>query len=512
MSDLLALSEEQRLRLLISAVTDYAIYMLDSQGRVATWNPGAERFKGYTADEIIGQHFSRFYTDEDRDGGEPERALQTALNEGKYEREAWRVRKDGSLMWAHVLIDPVYDDNGVHVGFAKVTRDVTERKRSQDELEHTREALAQAQKMQALGELTGGIAHDFNNLMTVIAGASDFLLKNRDLPEEKKLKYLQAIVDTTDRARALTDHLLAFGRRQSLNPVVIDLAVRLDAFADLVGRMLGSLFTVTLDVQSKSPLDEVDAAQLETALLNDVVNARDAMPGGGELALLVFDCTLDSKDAVCISVRDSGSGIPEELLSRVFDPFFTTKEVGKGTGLGLSQIHGFAAQAGGAAEIESVPGAGTTLKILLPRTAKTLMAMTPDERPQSFPRGLKVLLVEDNAQVREFAAAMLADMDCDVETAANGSEGLEKALSGTWDLVFSDVVMPGMTGVQMAVAIREQRLELPILLATGFSDELLGENAGRFAVVRKPYDVPALAKGIAASIGEGAMRRAQAKI
>ena len=506
MSDLLALSEEQRLRLLVSSVTDYAIYMLDSQGRVATWNPGAERFKGYSAEEIIGQHFSRFYTDDDRAGGEPERALQTALNEGKYEREAWRVRKDGSLMWAHVVIDPIYDDDGAHVGFAKITRDVTEKKRSQDELEQTREALAQAQKMQALGELTGGIAHDFNNLMTVIAGASDFLLKNRGLPEEKKKQYLQAIVDTTARAKSLTDHLLAFGRRQSLNPVVIDLAVRLDAFADMVSRMLGSVFTVKLDIQATAPLVEVDAAQLETALLNAVVNARDAMPGGGALTLALFDCMIGAEDAVCITVQDKGSGIPEEVLGRVFDPFFTTKAIGKGTGLGLSQIHGFAAQAGGAAEIESVQGVGTTLKIMLPRTTKDVADAAIAEQPSDLPQGLKVLLVEDNEQVRQFAAQLLADLQCKVETAESGTEGLAKAMAGDWDLVFSDVVMPGLTGVQMAMEIEEQRPGLPVLLATGFSDELLGENSRRFAVVRKPYDVTALANAI--SVVLEASRRA----
>jgi CheY-like chemotaxis protein len=285
-----------------------------------------------------------------------------------------------------------------------------------------------------------------------------------------------------------------------LNPVVIDLAVRLDAFADMVGRMLGSLFTVKLDVQAKSPLVEVDAAQLETALLNAVVNARDAMPGGGELVLTVFDCTFDGKAAVCITVQDSGCGIPEELLRRVFDPFFTTKEIGKGTGLGLSQIHGFAAQAGGAAEIESGQSGGTTLKILLPRTNKALAAPAADERATKLPPGLKVLLVEDNAQVRQFAAELLADLSCEVETAENGSEGLEKALAGEWDLVFSDVVMPGLSGVQLAQAIGEQQPGLPVLLATGFSDELLGENSRRFQVVRKPYDVAMLADAIAKAL------------
>ena len=254
MSDLLSLSEEERFRLLVTSVTDYAIYMLDREGRVATWNPGAERFKGYTADEIIGQHFSRFFTPEDLAAGLPARALQAAAEEGRFEAEGWRLRKDGTRFWVNAVIDSIRSPDGSLLGFAKITRDLTERKQAADELEQTREALAQAQKLQALGELTGGIAHDFNNLMTVIAGASDFLLKHRDLPEEKKISYLKAIVETTDRATALTDHLLAFGRRQSIKPVVIDLAVRLDAFAEMIGRMLGSRFKVTLDIRSRSPL------------------------------------------------------------------------------------------------------------------------------------------------------------------------------------------------------------------------------------------------------------------
>jgi len=488
---------EQRFRMLVQGVRDYAIYMLDKDGRITNWNAGAEAIKGYKAEEIIGEHFSRFYTEEERSSGEPERALQTALEQGKYERDAWRVRKDGTLFWASVLIDPIYDENKEHVGFAKVTRDITQKKCDQEELEHTREALAQAQKLQALGELTGGIAHDFNNLMTVIAGASDFLLKRRDLPEEKKIQYLKAIVDTTERATALTNHLLAFGRRQSIMPVVIDLAVRLDAFAEMVGRMLGSMIKVTLDLQSKSPLVEVDAAQLETALLNAVVNARDAMEGGGELVLSTSDTRFEGKDAICITVRDNGGGIPADALKRVFEPFFTTKEIGKGTGLGLSQIHGFAAQAGGTAQIKSDVGKGTALKIILPRTDKAVQVTPPNQRPSALPKGLKVLLVEDNVQVREFARELLRDLDCNVVDVEDGTEALNKALNGDFDLVFSDVVMPGLSGLQLAQRIEEELPGLPVLLATGYSNELCGENSDRFAVVAKPYDVTTLAGAIA---------------
>ena len=256
------------------------------------------------------------------------------------------------------MIDPIFDDSGQHIGFAKVTRDITDKKFAEAELESTREALAQSQKLQALGELTGGVAHDFNNLMTVIAGASDFLLKHPDLPVEKRRRYLEAIADTAERATNLTNHLLAFGRRQSLKPVVLDLSVRLDAFAEMIGRMLGSPITVKLDLQAKPAMVEVDVTQLETALLNAVLNARDAMPDGGELTLGTSNCDIDGQPAICINISDTGTGIPEAVLQRAFEPFFTTKEIGKGTGLGLSQIHGFAAQAGGRAEIEFGEGQG----------------------------------------------------------------------------------------------------------------------------------------------------------
>ena len=508
MSDLLDLSEEQRFRLLISSVTDYAIYMLDTEGRVATWNPGAERFKGYTADEIIGEHFSRFFTPEDVKAGLPQRALDSAARDDRFEAEGWRLRKDGTRFWVNAVIDAIRAPDGQLLGFAKITRDLTERKLAAEELERTREVLAQSQKLQALGELTGGIAHDFNNLMTVIAGASDFLLKNRDLPEEKKVSYLKAIVETTERATALTDHLLAFGRRQSIRPVVIDLAVRLDAFAELIGRMLGSRVKVSLDIQAHVPLVEVDGTQLETALLNAVVNARDAMEGGGELTLTASDCEFEGKDAVCIAIRDTGGGIPEDVLKRVFEPFFTTKEVGKGTGLGLSQIHGFAAQAGGGAEIESVLGVGTTVKIILPRSDKPVEAAKPARQAGTLPTGLKVLLVEDNEQVREFAAELLRDLHCEVVAVEDGTKALDQARSGDFDLVFSDVVMPGLSGVQLAERLEGEQPGLPVLLATGYSKELHGERARRYAVVAKPYDATSLAAAVAAAMTERRERTA----
>ena len=289
----------------------------------------------------------------------------------------WRLRKDGSPFWASVVLDPIFDESGKHVGFAKITRDITERKKAQEQLEEAQASLVQSQKLQALGELTGGIAHDFNNLMTVIAGSADFLLRKPDLPGEKRRQYLEAIGETADRATTLTNHLLAFGRRQPIKPEVLDLNVRLDAVADMLSRTLGSVIRIELDLQCVACRVEVDVAQLETAILNAAVNARDAMPEGGTLTLSTRALRENGADFIALAIRDTGTGMPKEVINRAFEPFFTTKEVGKGTGLGLSQIHGFAAQAGGRAEISSEEGCGTTIALVLPRTEKDIASAVP---------------------------------------------------------------------------------------------------------------------------------------
>jgi PAS domain S-box-containing protein len=488
---------EQRFRMLVQGVRDYAIYMLDTEGRITNWNSGAEAIKGYTADEIVGEHFSRFYTEEDRARGEPQFALETALREGKYEREGWRVRKDGTPFWASVLLDPIFDETGTHVGFAKITRDITERKKSEEELEEARIALVQSQKLQALGELTGGIAHDFNNLMTVVAGSADFLLRKPDLSDEKRRQYLEAIADTADRATTLTNHLLAFGRRQPIKPEVLDLNVRLDALAEVLSRTLGQNIEIELDLNADAGRVEVDAAQLETAILNAAVNARDAMPDGGTLTLLTSPLAENGKSFVALSISDTGSGMPRSIVDRAFEPFFTTKQVGKGTGLGLSQIHGFAAQAGGRAEICSTEGVGTTIRLLLPRTDKAIETVEAGQRISSLPEGLCVLLVEDNPQVREFAEGLLTDLGCEVISAENAEQALEHLDADGIDLVLTDVVMPGMSGLELAQRIQSTRPDVPVLLATGYSDEIV-QRGSEFAVLAKPFGAADLSKAMAA--------------
>jgi PAS domain S-box-containing protein len=491
---------EQRFRMLVQGVKDYAIYMLDPEGRITNWNAGAQNIKGYSAQEIVGQHFSTFYTETERASGEPERALATALREGKYEREAWRVRKDGSLFWAHVLIDPISDDDGRHIGFAKITRDITDQKRTREELEQAEQALFQSQKLQALGELTGGIAHDFNNLMTVITGSADFLRRNRALPEAKKLRYLDGIIETAARAATLTGQLLTFGRRQTIKPQVIDVAHRLASAQELLGRTLGSRFTI--EVRAVVGLQiEVDPAQFEAAIVNAVVNARDAMPDGGRITLGAAREEVDGGSFVRISIEDTGLGMPQRVKERAFDPFFTTKEVGKGTGLGLSQIHGFAAQAGGSTEIESEEGRGTAVSIIVPFADKPVEELNRAEVATQSLAAVKILLVEDNDQVRAFALNMLLDEGCSVMEASNAQEALTRLEEAPVDLMLTDVVMPGASGIELANQVRRTRPELPIVLVSGYSDELVGTGTD-YPFLTKPFTSAELKSVLSTALAE----------
>jgi PAS domain S-box-containing protein len=488
---------ELQFRTLVKGVVDYAIYMLDPQGRITSWNSGAQAIKGYEEEEVLGQHFSLFYTEEDKTRGAPRVALETALREGKFEAEALRVRKDGSLFWAHVILDAIYDEAGEHVGFAKITRDISERKRAEEELRGTQHALLQSQKLQALGELAGGIAHDFNNLMTVVRGSADFLLRQPDLPLEKRSRYLHVVLETAERATSLTSQLLAFARRQPLEPEVIDLSVRLDAASEMLQRTLGSMYKVEPDLAPALWHVEIDPTGLETALLNAVLNARDAMPNGGRLAIATKNVTRAEGDLVALSISDTGEGIPPETLQRVFEPFFTTKPTGKGTGLGLSQIHGFALQSGGSAEIHSEVGQGTTLTIFLPRTDKQPKPTGADQLDIALPAGLKVLLVEDSEHVRYFARHLLEDLGCSVVEAADAAEALVLLEKGSVDIVFSDIVMPGESGLDLAYKITAKYPDTPVLLASGYSSkQFIPKNERKFPILRKPYKLDVLASAL----------------
>ena len=493
-----------QLRMLVQGVRDYAIYMLDTQGTITSWNSGAKAIKGYEESEVLGRHFSLFYTEEDRARGAPVTALETSLHGGKFEAEARRVRKDGSLFWAHVVIDPIYNEDGEHVGFAKITRDITERKQAEAELRQTQEALLQSQKLQALGELAGGIAHDFNNLMTVMRGSADFMLRQPDLPIEKRNRYLSVMLETAERATSLTSQLLAFARRQPLEPEIIDLSVRLDALGEMLQRTLGSLYDLKLDLAPALWLVEIDPTGLEAALLNAVLNARDAMPEGGRITIATSNAPREGREGVTLSISDTGHGMSPETRSRVFEPFFTTKPTGKGTGLGLSQIHGYAVQSGGTARLHSEPGKGTVLELWLPRTEKQRPGEAVPDGEAKVPQGLKVLVVEDSEHVRYFARQLLDDLGCDVVEAANGHEALELLQDRDFDLVFSDIVMPGMSGIDLARQIRETHPGVPVLLASGYSSkQFIPRDEREFPIIRKPYKLATLATGINQLVGGG---------
>jgi PAS domain S-box-containing protein len=495
---------EQNFRHLVQGVRDYAIYMLDPDGKVSSWNTGAEAIKGYKSSEIIGQHFSRFYTDADRAAGEPARALRTALTHGKFEKEALRVRKDGSTFWAHVVIDPIRDDAGVLTGFAKITRDVTDRRRAQEELDAAREALAQSQKMEAIGRLTGGVAHDFNNLLTVIRSSAD-LLQLPGLTDDKRQRYLSAIIETAERAARLTGQLLAFARRQPLEPETFAVGDRLHGLERMIATTVGSTVALTIDVPADIGAVTADPDQFEAAILNIAVNARDAMPGGGRLRITARNT--DHVPAVrrhgsvpgryvAVEVSDTGTGMDADTLSRIFEPFFTTKAVGKGTGLGLSQAFGFAKQSGGEIAAESRLGAGSTFTIYLPRTAVTVASGEEDYPRRVRPHlpSQRVLLVEDNEVVGRFALSLLEELGQTAVWAPNGEAALKtmEAEDGAFDLVFTDVVMPGMTGMDLAKQIERRWPGRRVVLTSGYSHVLAEEGSHGFPLLRKPYSVDQL--------------------
>ncbi|WP_262272931.1 hybrid sensor histidine kinase/response regulator [Microvirga yunnanensis] len=492
---------EERFRLLVQGVTDYAIYMLDPQGHVTNWNPGAQRIKGYAESEILGKHFSQFYTDEDRATELPRRALETAAREGKFEAEGWRVRKDGTRFWANVVIDPIRNDRGELIGYAKITRDITERRATQEALEAAQLALFQAQKMEAVGQLTGGVAHDFNNLLTIIVNNLDLLTRNARDPRDVKL--IESAQRAAERGAKLTQQLLAFSRRQPLQPEAHNPNTLIEGFESVLRRACGEMIRLQLSLSQRTRWVSVDAPQFESALLNLIVNARDAMPDGGSIKIVTGNTVLGEQDAassnlppgqyVSITVQDTGVGMTPDIVDRVFEPFFTTKEIGKGTGLGLSQVYGFVTQSGGAIRIDSTPGQGTKLTMLLPAQEngdETSDEEDETERPARDSAGT-VLIVEDEPAVLEVASDIFDSLGYDVVTATDANGALE-VLEGSpsIDVLFSDVIMPnGMNGVELSRRAREMRPDLKILLASGYPMSALPSDGLGTGVsfISKPY-------------------------
>jgi PAS domain S-box-containing protein len=477
---------EQQFRLLVQSVTDYAIYMLAPDGRLTNWNLGAQRIKGYLPEEVIGRHFSMFYTPEDRDAGEPQRTLSIAEHEGRFENKGWRVRKDGTRFLAHVVVDPIWGDTGTLLGFAKITRDITEATKAQQALEQTREALFQAQKMQAIGQLSGGIAHDFNNLLTVILGNLE-IVRKRLADDPKIIRLLDNAAQGAQRGVTLTQRMLAFARRQELKSVPVEIPALVQGISGLLRSSLGP--SVVLDTWFSPQLEPVmaDVNQLELAVLNLVTNARDAMPHGGKI--VISTRTEEARDQirpsmtgryVCLSVTDTGEGMDNATLASAMDPFFTTKGLGKGTGLGLSMVHGFIEQLGGRFILKSQENQGTTAELWLPVATTGSISAPVIEQPAApeIPR-LCVLVVDDDSLVLTSTCLLLEDLGHRAVAAASGALALE-LFEGeqAFDLVITDMAMPQMSGAQLADAIRILKPGMPIILATGYAERLEGFAAG----------------------------------
>ena len=620
---------ERNFALLVGSIIDYAIYMLDPEGNVTNWNRGAERIKGYSAHEIVGRNFSCFYTPEDRARNLPARALATALREGRYEAEGWRMRKDGSRFWASVVIDPIFDE-GRHIGFAKITRDVTERKQNETALiESERQSrgvidtaldgfaqmdetgcilewnpsaqtmfgwpreeavgrrlidlvvapenrarfagylppalrttlssggseqidavaregrklivelsisvlvmndgprfnvfmrdltekvlveaqLRQAQKMEAVGQLTGGLAHDFNNLLQGIIGSLDLIQLRINAGRTADIdRFVGGALTSANRAAALTHRLLAFSRQQPLDPKPIDANPLVASMGDLLRRTIGEQIQLKFDLAADLWSTLCDSNQLESALLNLSINARDAMRAGGCLTISSHNADIGPMMAgklrdvacgqyICIDVTDNGSGMPQEIVERAFDPFFTTKPAGQGTGLGLSMVYGFARQSNGHCEISSQPGQGTTIRLYLPRYSAQIQA-PPPAVPAHSPagKGEVVLVVEDEPVVRHIVLEVLHQLGYQALEAASGEAGLEVLGSGqAIDLLVSDIGLPGLNGRLLADAAKQLHPEIKVLLMTGYAASAAladGFLAPGMELITKPFTVQALA-------------------
>lgn len=510
---------EQQFRLLVQGVVDYAIYMLNPDGLITNWNAGAERIKGFTRDEVVGTHFSRFYTPGDQAAGVPALALSTARKEGRFEREGWRVRKDGSHFMAHVVIDAIHDGEGTFVGFAKITRDITEKHEAAQALQRAEKALAHSQKMETIGKLTGGVAHDFNNLLQVIGGNLQLLAREIKGNANAERRVESALAGVR-RGAKLASHLLAFGRRQALEPKVIDVGSLLLGMEDMLQRALGETISVRTSVEAGLWTAFVDWAQLENAVLNLAVNARDAMPEGGSLTIEVSNSSLDDAYArahaevdaghyVMLAITDTGTGMPPEVVAHAFEPFFTTKPEGKGTGLGLSMVYGFAKQSGGHIKVYSELDVGTTVKLYLPRAQGAPEDIVRGEQRPATGGSETILVAEDDEQVRSTVVDTLKELGYQVLMANDAEGALAILQSGIKvDLLFTDVVMPGaLKSPELAIKARDWQPGIAVLFTSGYTRNAI-VHGGRLdegvQLLSKPYSREELASCIRQTLAKQA--------
>jgi signal transduction histidine kinase/ActR/RegA family two-component response regulator len=386
----------------------------------------------------------------------------------------------------------------------RLTAEIAERERAEAR-------LIQAQKMEAIGQLTGGIAHDFNNLLSVVVGSLDLALRRCD--DESVIKLVRNALQAAERGANLTAQLLAFSRRQRLSPAALDINTIIESMREMAARTIGPHVQIESDLEPGTWRALADRTQLELMLLNLAINARDAMPGGGKVVIRTRNIPevpralapeLDPGEYVCISVHDDGPGMAPEVLAHAFEPFFTTKSHGKGTGLGLAQLYGFAKQSGGAARIESEIGKGTTVFIYLPRTHDQV-AQEPLGRHDGHRGGrARILLVDDDEEVRTVTSEMIGELGYRVCAVATCEEALERVGAERFDLLITDVLMPGMNGVELARRVRNLGAELPIIFSSGYADvQVFGEELSDEAVLKKPFRIAEAARRIEAALKTG---------
>jgi PAS domain S-box-containing protein len=481
---------EERFRLLVEGVEDYAIFLLDPSGAVATWNPGAERIQGYRAQEIIGRHFSCFYPADERDTT-PHELLRRAEVEGSVRVEGWRQRKDGTRFWADVTIGTLRVDGELR-GFAKVTRDMTQRRVLEEQ-------LRQAQKMEAVGRLAGGVAHDFNNVLAAIIGYCD-LLRRKFGQRGDPLDEVEQIARAADRARDVVAQLLTFSRAGAGEPETVNINDVVSGMEAMLRRLISDGAILRFQLAPDAGAVTCRATQLEQVLLNLVLNAQDAIPEGGTITVSTGSVefaprSVPTSDVTpgqygSLTVTDTGFCMDSETQARMFDPFFTTKDVGGGTGLGLSTVYGIVAAAGGHVLVRSSPGLGSTFDVLLPHAEQEAATPAPSApRPQPRPGGQEVvLLVEDEEPVRSMLQLILDRSGYAVLEAADGVEALAVADGrlDDLDLVVTDVAMPRLGGRELVAKLRQRRPDLPVLFISGYTPDPLDEDA-QTRFLQKPF-------------------------
>ena len=485
-------SDDGRLAHFMQSVVSYAVLMLDPHGGILSWNAGARQVDGYTADEILGQNFCLFFTQEDCRRGVPSRALRMASTGGRYETDSWRVRKDGSKYWAQMTIDAVKDEAGQLVGFVQIAQDISSRRDAQMIAERARQDQTQATKAETIGQLAGGISHDFNDLMMVIGGQAERL--RHWLSEPAALRSVEAIDRALDHGRVLTQQLLEFSRRRSSAPIIVDVVKRVANIREMLGAALRGNITLVCDIAEDIWPIVVDAGQLDLALLNVALTARDSMPRGGVFTLSAHNSTsatrgeleLGSGDFIEIVMSDTGDGAHEDPWSPSYETLLGARDGAKDTSLGLGQARRFAQQAGGNLIVRPHGDLGCEVIIYLPRSRGPLPVAEISAEPAQALK--KVLLVEDNEEVAEVMEAMLTGLGYEVSEAPDALEAME-ILRNTqdFDVVLSDIVMAGgMSGVDLVRTIKSTFPQLRCVLMSAYADAGLDVGT-EFPLLRKPF-------------------------